>query len=157
VQRDGLKLVASNRRARFDYEIEETFEAGLVLTGSEVKSLRLGRASLNESFARIEGVEVFLENMHVPPYEQGQTRGYDPRRTRKLLLHRGEIRRLIGKTSERGLTLVPMRLYFKRGLAKVELGLGRGKAKFEKRQALREKEHAREMQRALGSRRPRSG
>ncbi len=148
----GDRLIASNRRARFDFTIEESFEAGIVLTGSEVKSLRLGRASMNEAFAQLEGEEVFLENLHIPPYAQGNLRGYDPTRPRKLLLHKGEIRRLVGKTAERGLTLVPMRLYFRRGLAKVELGLGKGKARFEKRQALKEKEHSREMERAFAGR-----
>ena len=148
----GEKLVASNRRARFDFAIEESYEAGLVLSGSEVKSLRQGRASLNEAFARVEGEEVWLENMHIPPYEQGDKRGYDPRRPRKLLLHRREIRRLIGKTAERGLTLVPVKVYFRNGLAKVEVGLGRGKAKYEKRQALKDKAHAREIERAFGAR-----
>jgi SsrA-binding protein len=146
------QLVATNRRARFDFTIEETYEAGIVLTGSEVKSLRAGQASLNESYAHVEREEVFLDNLHIPPYEPGQTRGYDPRRARKLLLHRREIRRLIGKTAERGLTLVPIRLYFRNGLAKVEIGLGKGKAKYEKRQALRQKEHAREMEQAFGRR-----
>lgn len=150
MSRGGDQLVASNRRARHDFLIEESFEAGIVLTGSEVKSLRAGHASLNESFARVEGTEVWLENLHIPPYEQGDKRTHDSRRPRKLLLHRREIQRLIGKTAERGLTLVPMRLYFRSGLAKVELGLGRGKAKYEKRQALREKEHAREIERGFG-------
>ena len=148
----GDRLVASNRRARFDFTIEESFEAGIVLTGSEVKSLRLGRASMNEAFARVEGEEVYLENLHIPPYVQGVTRGYDPTRPRKLLLHKREIRRLIGKTAERGLTLVPVRLYFRRGLAKVEVGLGKGKARYEKRQALKEREHSREMERAFAGR-----
>jgi SsrA-binding protein len=148
----GEKLVARNRRARFDFAIEESYEAGIVLTGSEVKSLREGHASLNEAFARVEREEVFLDNLHIPPYEPGEKRGYDPRRTRKLLLHRREIRRLIGKTAERGLTLVPIRLYFKNGLAKVEIGLGKGKAKYEKRQALREKEHDREIEKSFGRR-----
>jgi SsrA-binding protein len=150
---DGRRIVATNRRARFDYEILERIEAGLVLTGSEVKSLRQGRASLSESFARVEGGEIWLENMHIPPYEQGEKRGYDPRRRRKLLLHRREIDRLIGKTAERGLALVPVRLYFSHGLAKVELGLGRGKRAFEKRQATMEREHRREMERAAFRRR----
>lgn len=150
---DGERTVASNRRARHDYAIEERFEAGIVLTGSEVKSLRAGRASISESFARVENGEVWIENMHIPPYEQGEKRGYDPRRTRKLLLHRKEIDRLIGKTAERGLALVPMRVYFTHGLAKVELGLGRGKRTFEKRQAIAEREHRREMERAAGRRR----
>jgi SsrA-binding protein len=149
----GDRTVATNRRARFDFEILERLEAGIVLTGSEVKSLRGGRASLSESFARVEGGEVWLENMHIAPYEQGEKRGYDPRRTRKLLLHRREISRLIGKTGEKGLALVPIRVYFAHGLAKVELGLGRGKRRFEKRQAIAEREHRREMEQAAGRRR----
>jgi len=149
----GEKIVATNRRARHDYLIEERFEAGIVLTGSEVKSLRGGRASLTESYARVQDGEVWLENLHVPPYEQGEKRGYDPKRRRKLLLRRPEIERLVGKTAERGLTLVPLRLYFSHGLAKVELGLGRGKRAFEKRQAIAEREHRREMDQAIHRRR----
>ena len=146
----GEKVVATNRRARHDYTIEETFEAGIVLTGSEVKSLRSGRASLTEAFARVRDGEVWLENLHIPPYQQADTKSsYDPRRDRKLLLHREQIERLIGKTQERGLTLVPLRLYFTRGLAKLELGLGRGKRMYEKRQAIAEREHRREMERAV--------
>jgi SsrA-binding protein len=144
----GEKVVASNRRARFDYEITESVEAGLVLTGSEVKSLRGGRASLSESYARVRGNEVWLENMHIPPYEQGQKQGYDPRRDRKLLMHRREIERLIGKSAEKGLTLVPMRVYFTHGLAKVELGLGKGKRAYEKRASIAERESRREIQQA---------
>ena len=150
---EGQKTVASNRRARFDYELQERLEAGIVLTGSEVKSLRAGRASLSESFARVRDGEVWIENMHIPPYEQGEKRGYDPRRTRKLLLKRREIERLIGKTAERGLTLVPIRLYFSHGLAKLELGLGKGKRQFEKRQTIAEREMRREAERSLGRRR----
>jgi len=149
----GTKTVVSNRRALHDYEIFERFEAGLVLTGSEVKSLRGGRGSLAEAFARVRGDEVWLEGMHIPPYEQGDKRGYDPVRTRKLLLHRGEIQRLIGKTAEKGLALVPLRVYFAHGLAKVELGLGRGRRQFEKRQVIAEREHRREMEQAAGRRR----
>jgi len=149
----GERTVATNRRARFDYEIQERLEGGIVLTGSEVKSLRQGRASLSESFARVQDGEAWLENMHIPPYEQGQKRGYDPRRRRKLLLHRDEIDRLVGKTAQRGLTLVPIRVYFSHGLAKVELGLGRGKRAFEKRQTQLEREHRREMERATSRRR----
>lgn len=148
----GEKSVATNRRARHDYAIEETVEAGMVLTGPEVKSLRAGRASLGESFARVADGEVWLENLHIPPYSHADPRSYDPRRPRKLLLHRGEIERLIGKTQERGLTLVPLRIYFTRGLAKVELGLGRGRRKYEKRQAIAEREHRREMERAVARR-----
>jgi SsrA-binding protein len=149
----GEKIVATNRRARHDYLIEERFEAGIVLTGSEVKSLRGGRASLTESYARVQDGEVWLENLHVPPYEQGEKRGYDPKRRRKLLLRRAEIERLVGKTAERGLSLVPLRLYFSHGLAKVELGLGRGKRAYEKRQAIAEREHRREMDQAIRRRR----
>ena len=133
---DGRRVIASNRRARFDYELLETFEAGIVLSGSEVKSLRGGHASLGEAFARVDGGEIWLENMHVAPYEQGEKRGYDPRRRRKLLMHRKEIDRLAGVTAEKGLTLVPIQLYFAHGLAKVQIGLGRGKARFEKRQSV---------------------
>jgi SsrA-binding protein len=147
------KTVVSNRRALHDYEILERFEAGIVLTGSEVKSLRGGRGSLSEAYGRVQGGEVWLEGMHIPPYEQGEKRGYDPIRRRKLLLHRNEIERLIGKTQERGLTLVPLRVYFSHGLAKVEVGLGRGKRQFEKRQATLEREHRREMDQAARRRR----
>jgi SsrA-binding protein len=147
------RTVATNRRARHDYAIEETFEAGMVLTGSEVKSLRAGRATLSDAYARVQGSAVWVENMHIPPYEMSDTRRYDPKRPRKLLLHRDQIKRLVGKTAERGLTLVPLKIYFTRGLAKMELGLGRGKRQFEKRQAIAEREHRREMERAFGSRR----
>jgi SsrA-binding protein len=152
-QPDGEKTVASNRRARHDYEILERFEAGIVLTGSEVKSLRQGRASVGEAYARVERGELWLENMHIPPYEQGERRGYDPLRPRKLLMHRREIERLIGKQKEQGLALVPMRVYFSHGIAKVELGLGRGKREYEKRQATLKRQHDREMERAMGRRR----
>ena len=148
--------MATNRRARYDYDIEETFEAGMVLTGAEVKSLRAGRASLTEAYARVSDGEVWLENLHISPYAQAAVRDYDPLRSRKLLLHRQQIERLIGKTQESGVTLVPMRLYFKRGLAKLQLGLGRGKRRYEKRQAIAEREHRREMERAL-ARRTRGG
>jgi SsrA-binding protein len=147
------KTVASNRRALHDYEILDRFEAGIVLTGSEVKSLRGGRGSLSEAYGRVQGGEVWLEGMHIPPYEQGEKRGYDPIRRRKLLLHRNEIERLIGKTQERGLTLIPLRVYFSHGLAKVEVGQGRGKRQFEKRQATLEREHRREMDQAARRRR----
>ena len=147
------KTVASNRRALHDYEILERFEAGIVLTGSEVKSLRGGRGSLSEAYGRVQGGEAWLEGMHIPPYEQGEKRGYEPVRRRKLLLHRNEIERLIGKTQERGLTLVPLRVYFSHGLAKVEVGLARGKRQFEKRQATLEREHRREMEQAARRRR----
>jgi SsrA-binding protein len=147
------KVAASNRRASHDYDILERIEAGIRLTGSEVKSLRGGRASLAEAFARIRDGEAWLEGMHIPPYEQGQTKGYDPIRPRKLLLHRREIERLLGKTKEQGLALIPMRVYFTHGLAKVEIGLGRGRREHEKRQSIAKREAEREMERAAGRRR----
>jgi SsrA-binding protein len=149
------RTVATNRRARHDYAIEETFEVGMVLTGPEVKSLRAGRATLSDAYARIDpnGTAVWVENLHIPPYEMADTRAYEPKRARKLLMHRAEISRLIGKTAERGLTLVPLKVYFTRGMAKMELGLGRGKRQFEKRQTIAEREHRREMERAMGVRR----
>jgi SsrA-binding protein len=147
------RAAATNRRARHDYHIEETYEAGIVLTGAEVKSLRSGRASLAESYARVSDGEVWLENLHISPYSHAGRGEYDPRRPRKLLLHRAEIERLIGRTQERGFTLVPMRVYFTRGLAKVQLGLGRGKRTHEKRDAALEREHRREIERGLARRR----
>ena len=149
----GEKTVATNRRARHDYAIEETYEAGIVLTGAEVKSLRAGRASLADAYGRVTGGEVWIDNLHIPPYEQADPRTQEPKRTRKLLLRRDEIARLIGKTQERGLSLIPMRLYFTRGLAKIELGLGRGKRRFEKRDAIAEREHRREIERGFARRR----
>jgi SsrA-binding protein len=147
------KVAASNRRASHDYEIVERIEAGIRLTGSEVKSLRGGRASLAEAYARIRDGEAWLEGMHIPPYEQGQTKGYDPIRPRKLLLHRREIERLLGKTKEQGLAMIPMRVYFTHGLAKVEIGLGKGRREHEKRQSIAKREAEREMERAAGRRR----
>ena len=150
----GQKTVVSNRKARHDYEILDRFECGIVLSGAEVKSLRGGHGSLAEAFGRVRDGEIWLEGMHIPPYEQAMDKTrYQPTRARKLLLHRKEIERLIGTTAERGYALVPMRVYFAHGLAKVELGLGRGKRQFEKRQALAEREHEREMARERGRRR----
>jgi len=149
----GDRTVATNRRARHDYAIEETFEAGIVLTGPEVKSLRAGRAAMADAFARVRGEELWVENLHIPPYEMADVRRQDPLRPRKLLLHREEVRRLIGKTAERGLTLVPLKIYFTRGLAKMELGLGRGRRQYEKREAIAEREHRREIERGLAARR----
>ena len=148
----GRKLIAQNRKARHDYSILDTYEAGLVLTGTEVKSLRLGRASLVDGFATIDDGEVFLRNVHIPEYDQGSWTNHEPRRTRKLLLHRNEIERLIGKTKESGLTLVPLSLYFSAGKVKVELGLARGKRAYDKRQDLAKRDADREVQRALGRR-----
>jgi len=149
----GLKAIARNRRARFDYRIEDTYEAGLVLTGTEVKSLRAGRASLTDGFAQISDGEVWLHNVHIPEYTQGTWTNHEPRRTRKLLLHRKEIEKLSSRTAEQGLTLVPLSLYFKDGKAKVELGLGRGKRTYDKRHDLASRDAAREMDRALRRRR----
>jgi SsrA-binding protein len=144
--------IAVNRRARHDYEIQETFEAGLVLTGSEVKALRAGKANLKDSYGRLERDEVWLWNAHISPYGPASQFGHEPTRTRKLLLHREEIQRLTGKVKERGLTLVPLRLYFKNGRAKVQIALARGKKHHDKRASIREREVQREMDRALKSR-----
>jgi SsrA-binding protein len=149
----GRKAIARNRRARFDYRIEDTYEAGLVLTGTEVKSLRAGRASLTDGFAQISDGEVWLHNVHIPEYTQGTWTNHEPRRTRKLLLHRKEIDKLSARTAEQGLTLVPLSLYFQDGKAKVELGLGRGKRTYDKRHDLATRDAAREMDRALRRRR----
>jgi SsrA-binding protein len=148
----GRKLVAQNKKARHDYTIEDTFEAGLVLTGTEVKSLRAGRASLVDGYAQIQDGEAWLHGVHIPEYTEGTWNNHAPRRTRKLLLHRNEILRLIGKTKETGVALVPLSLYFKDGKAKVELALGRGKKSYDKRQALAEKQATREAARALSRR-----
>jgi SsrA-binding protein len=148
----GEKLVASNRRAHHNFEILETHEAGLVLHGTEVKSLRASRADLKESYARIDGTEAWLLGLHISPYAQGNRANHEPLRPRKLLLHRGEINRLLGKIMEKGLTLIPLRLYFKQGRAKVEIGLARGRKTLDKRHAIREREETREVQRALRER-----
>ena len=148
----GRSVVAQNKKARHDYAIEDTWEAGLVLTGTEVKSLRAGRASLVDGFATITDGEAFLHGVHIPEYTEGTWTNHEPRRIRKLLLHRQEILRLIGKTKESGLTLVPLSLYFKDGKAKVEIALGRGKKTYDKRQALAERQADREAQRALARR-----
>jgi SsrA-binding protein len=145
----GRKLIAQNRKARHDYYIEDVYEAGLVLTGTEVKSLREGRASLVDAYATIKDGEAWLHGAHIPEYTQGTWTNHEPRRVRKLLLHRGEILRLIGKTKESGLTLVPLSLYFKDGRAKIEIALARGKRTHDKRQALAEKQAAREMRRVV--------
>ncbi|MEE8329797.1 MAG: SsrA-binding protein SmpB [Thermodesulfovibrionia bacterium] len=145
-------IVSTNRKAYHDYSIEETYEAGISLLGTEVKSMREGKVNLKDSYAVIKGNEVFLFNCHVSPYSHGNIQNHDPLRTRKLLLHRREIDKLWGKLSQRGFTLIPLRIYFKRGKAKVEIGLVRGKRKYEKREALKEKEAQREIQRHLRKR-----
>ena len=144
-------MIAVNRRAKRDYHLLESYEAGIVLQGTEVKSLRVGRANLQDSFASIERGEVFLYNMHISPYECGNRFNHDPKRTRKLLFHRREIKRLIGKVSGRGLTLVPMSLYFKRGKAKAEIALAQGKREYDKREQIKKREAQIEIHRALSS------
>jgi SsrA-binding protein len=146
------KLIAQNKKARHDYEVLDVYEAGVALQGTEVKSLRLGRASLVDGFATIDDGEVFLRGVHIPEYEQGSWTNHEPRRVRKLLLHRGEILRLIGKTKESGLTLVPLSLYFLDGKVKVEIALVRGKKSYDKRQDLAKRDADREVRRVMGRR-----
>ncbi len=148
----GRKVVATNRRARRDFEILETYECGIVLTGSEVKSLRASQVQLKDGYAELRGGELWLENIHISPYRFARDGGHDPERPRKLLLRRRELAALVGKVQERGLTLVPLSVYFVRGLAKVEIGLARGRRKYDKRQKLREREQRREIERAKGRR-----
>ena len=148
-----VKVVATNRRARRNYSIFDTYEAGMVLVGSEVKSLREGKMELKDSYAHVQRGEVFLVGAHISPYGFAREGGHDPERERKLLLHRREIDRIAGALAEKGLTLVPLRVYFKDGKAKVELGLGKGKTSVDKRHSLREREHEREMDRAAKRRR----
>ena len=148
----GRVLVAQNRKARHDYHIDDVYEAGMVLTGTEVKSLRAGRASLVDGYAVVKDGEMWLHNVHIPEYTEGTWNNHEPRRPRKLLLRRDEIKRLIGKTQEQGFTLVPLSLYFKDGYAKVEIALARGKKNYDKRQALAEKQAKRDAQRVLARR-----
>ncbi len=149
---DSIKIIAQNRRARHNYHIVEQFEAGLVLRGTEVKSLRRGRASLQESYARVDGGEAYLINAHIEEYEAGNRFNHDPTRRRKLLMHRREIDRLIGRVDGRGLTLVPLKLYFRSGKAKVELALARGKKHHDRREELARREAEREVKAALRAR-----
>jgi SsrA-binding protein len=149
---EGEKVVCVNRQARHNYFIEEVYEAGLVLLGSEVKSLRDGKANLKDSYARIQKGEAFLVNAHISPYPGANRFNHEPTRARKLLLHEREIERLTGKTKEKGLTLIPLRLYFKSGRAKVELGLARGKKLYDKRETLKRKMADREVERSLKAR-----
>lgn len=144
--------IAKNRRARHDYEIIETWEAGLMLQGTEVKALREGKANLSDAYGVVKDGELWLINMHISPYERGGYVNHDATRSRKLLLHRKEIRRLIGATEKKGLTLIPLELYFKRGIAKVAIALGRGKKLHDKRHDLKEKEAQREMARTFRAR-----
>lgn len=148
---DG-KLLAQNRKAYHDFFIEETYEAGLALTGTEIKSIRKGQVNLRDAYARVEDGEVYVHNMHVNPYEQGNRFNHDPLRTRKLLLHKAEIRKLIGAVKEQGYTLVPTKLYLKNGFCKIELGLAKGKKLHDKREAMKKKEASREIERAFRER-----
>ncbi len=143
----GIKLIANNKKAHHDYFIEETFEAGISLVGTEVKSLRQGKCSIKESYVRTEGNEIFIFGMNISPYEKGNIFNKDPLRVRKLLMHRYEIRRLQGKLKEKGLTMVPLRVYFKNSLVKVEIGLARGKKLYDKRQDIAKKDTRREAER----------
>jgi SsrA-binding protein len=143
------KVVAQNKKAFHDYFIEETYEAGIVLQGTEIKSIRAARVNLKDSYARIHNGEMFLYSMHVSPYEQGNRYNHDPLRTRKLLLHRKQINTLIGETKEAGYALIPLKVYLKNGFAKVLIGLAKGKKKYDKREDLKQKDANREIQRAL--------
>ena len=150
---EGIKIVSDNRQARFRYEIIETYEAGIELKGTEVKSIRQGKANLRDGYALVRNGEVWMLNVHVSPYETASEYfNHDPRRTRRLLLHRQEIRKLIGKVEEKGLTLVPLKMYMKKGRVKVTIGLGKGKKLFDKRESIKEKDAKREMARMMKNR-----
>jgi len=149
---EGSRLIVHNRKARHDFEILDSFETGIVLQGTEVKSLREGNVILKDSYAAAEKGEIFLFNVHISPYEAGNNFNHEPERPRKLLLHRSEIRRLIGRADQQGLTLVPLRMYFKKGRAKVELGLAKGKRQYDKRRDIAQRQADREVERALKER-----
>ena len=151
--KESLKVVATNRAARHDFFIDATFEAGMVLTGTEVKALRAGRASIGDGYVAIDRGEAWLENVHIPEYLQGTWTNHAPRRKRKLLLHGAEIEELMVATREKGHTIVPLRVYFVDGRAKIEIALARGKKQWDKRQSLKERQDARESERALGTQR----
>ncbi|MBQ1931774.1 MAG: SsrA-binding protein SmpB [Lachnospiraceae bacterium] len=146
-KKEGIKLIANNKKAFFDYFIDDTYEAGIALVGTEVKSLRMGKCSLKESFIRIEHGEVFVYNMHISPYEKGNIFNKDPLRVRKLLLHRYEINKLMGKVAEKGYTVVPLKVYLKDSLVKMEIGLARGKKLYDKRETIAKKDQKREAER----------
>jgi SsrA-binding protein len=148
----GKKFIAHNRKARHEYEILETFEAGLVLTGTEIKSVRAGKVSMSDAFARPDRGEMWLMNMYIAPYEQGNRANVESRRTRKLLLHKNEIARITGRINERGLTVIPLAVFLQNGYAKLELGLGRGKKIYDKRNDIAERDRNRDLQRELGGR-----
>jgi len=149
---NSTKIIATNRKARHDYFVEDTYEAGIVLTGSEIKSIRAGQVNLRDSYATIRDGEMWLVNTHISPYQQANRQNHEPRRERKLLMHRREINRLVGKLQEKGLTLIPLKIYLKNSRAKVELGLARGKRLYDKRQTMRARDDRRQMDRALGRR-----
>ena len=151
-QNEGVKTVAENRKARHDYFIHETYEAGIELFGTEVKSLRAGRVNLKDAYGVVKNGELRIENMHISPYEQGNIFNHDPLRPKRLLMHKQEILKLFGKTREKGFTLVPLRIYFKRGRAKLELALASGKHTFDKRRALADKAMKRDVERAMKER-----
>ncbi|SEN19608.1 SsrA-binding protein SmpB [Terribacillus saccharophilus] len=146
------RVLAQNKKANFEYAIEETMEAGIVLQGTEIKSIRAGRVNLKDSFARIDRGEVRIINMHISPYEQGNRFNHDPTRTRKLLLHRKQIDKLIGQTQQQGYSLVPIKMYIKDGFAKILLGVGKGKKKYDKREDLKQKQMKRDVDRAVRDR-----
>jgi SsrA-binding protein len=146
------KVVAKNKKATHDYFIEETYEAGIVLTGTEIKSIRAGKANIKDAYARIKNGEIFLWNAHISPYEQGNRYNHDPLRTRKLLLQKKQIAKLIGTTKEQGYTLVPLKIYIKNGFAKLLIGVGKGKKNYDKRQALKEKDAKRQIEKAFRER-----
>ena len=148
MKEDTLKIICRNRKALFEYAIDALYEAGLVLTGTEVKSLRQGKASINDAYARFKDGEIYLYNAHISPYAHAAVDSHNPERPRKLLLNRWELKRLLGKTQERGFTLIPLRMYFKNEHAKVEIALARGKKKADKRETIRRREEQREMERA---------
>ena len=147
--REGIKVVATNRKARHDYHIEDTIEAGIVLTGSEIKSIRAGRVNLREGFALFVKGELWLQNCHIAQYDPASRENHDPTQPRKLLLHRRELNRLASRVQERGLTIVPLQLYLRRGLAKVEIGLARGKKLYDKRESIANREADRQIQREI--------
>ena len=146
---DSIKIICKNRKARFNFEIEDAFEAGISLLGSEVKSLRKGRANLSDSYGKIRNGEIFLVDAHISAYEQASRQNHDPLRERKILLHKKEIKKLIGKVAERGFSLIPLKLYFKNGKVKVELALAKGKKAYDKREAIKKKDQRRELERLI--------
>jgi len=146
---DDVRTVATNRKAFHDYFVQETFEAGIALTGTEIKSVRAGALNLRDAYAQVRGGELWLENVHISPYEQGNRFNVDPYRTRKLLMHRKEINRLMGRAQEKGLTIVPLRVYLKKNRAKVEIALVKGKRQYDKRETISQRDATREIERAL--------